>query len=574
MTRARVQRRSALWAQEKSAMSWLTVILIGWVLLSALSASGSETRAPGHDGPSRAALATMRRIAIQHNGRHKPFESFARETLIHIAGVSQLDGEDPVATVLSMIADPELWQARPLIAVPFIPLRDALGIDRKTPRISYDELVSTKKLMRMLPAIVGKQQRDEKLSMLEQETMDAYDRFVALSMLIEQRLELVPPPSAATDRTWLPILEPTGYAQAEQLRVRHAWTALLTALRSRETHAIDEAALDLGGVLRSLNPSDYPVPWRLELEVFYDWCGPFRVARALYALAALGLLLGLGRARRGAIPVGMGALWSAASVHAAGIAMRVVLGGRPPVSNFYETMLWLPFVAVVLALIVERRGRVRYFGLAASILSAIVLLLADYVPLDSSISPVVAVLHNNLWLTIHVLTIVASYGALALAAVLAHLYGWLFLRRRERAALTSLDALLYRAIQVGVVLLAGGIMLGAVWANASWGRYWGWDPKETWALITLLWFLAVLHGRSAGWIAGVGLALSTLGGFFLLLMTYYGVSFYLVGLHSYAGGHAKPVPSLLIAYLIAELAFIAWVGWSALARRRPSPPAS
>ena len=131
----------------------------------------------------------------------------------------------------------------------------------------------------------------------------------------------------------------------------------------------------------------------------------------------------------------------------------------------------------------------------------------------------------------------------------------------------SLDTFLYRVLQVGVVLLAGGIMLGAVWANASWGRYWGWDPKETWALITLLWFLAVLHGRFAGWLRGIGVALSTIGGFFLLLMTYYGVSFYLVGLHSYAGGHAKPLPPLLIAYAAAELAFLAWVGVAALSRR-------
>ena len=119
-------------------------------------------------------------------------------------------------------------------------------------------------------------------------------------------------------------------------------------------------------------------------------------------------------------------------------------------------------------------------------------------------------------------------------------------------------------------MLASGVILGGVWANASWGRYWGWDPKETWALITLLWYLALLHGRFAGWIHGIGTALMTIAGFFLLLMTYYGVSFYLVGLHSYAGGHAKPLPPLLIAYLIGELGFMALAGWSALRRRRPA----
>ena len=307
----------------------------------------------------------------------------------------------------------------------------------------------------------------------------------------------------------------------------------------------------------------------MELEVFYNRAGPFRTARLAYLLAALAFLLSLTIKAQWPPSIGLAALVAGFLLHGAGIAMRVVLGGRPPVSNFYETTLWLPFVAVAISLAFERIYRVRFFGLAAALLASITLVLADHLPLDSSISPVVAVLRSNLWLTVHVLTIVASYGALALATVLAHIYGWLYVARRStHPTLSSLDIFLYRALQVGVVLLAAGIMLGAVWANASWGRYWGWDPKETWALITLLWFLAVLHGRFAGWIKGVGVALATIGGFFLLLMTYYGVSFYLVGLHSYAGGHAKPLPPLLIAYLVAEVAFLALVGLVALRRQR------
>jgi len=265
----------------------------------------------------------------------------------------------------------------------------------------------------------------------------------------------------------------------------------------------------------------------------------------------------------------MAAFWIGALLHAAGIVLRMIIGGRPPVSNFFETMLWLPFVGVVLALVFERIYRADLFALAASVLAAIMLVLADLVPLDSGISPVVAVLRSNLWLTIHVLTIVASYGALDLAAVLAHFYGVVFvLQRNARTRLASIETFLYRTIQVGVVLLAGGVMLGAVWANASWGRYWGWDPKETWALITLLWFLAVLHGRFAGWLTGIWLSLATIGGFLLLLMTYYGVSFYLVGLHSYAGGHAKPLPTVLIAYLLAEVAFMTCAALVAVSRMR------
>ncbi len=522
------------------------------------------------EGPRRlprTTVETIRQVAIQHNGRVKPFDSFAREMLQRITGAPRIGHDDAVETVLSIMADQERWQAEPLLAIPFIPLREALGLDRKTARVSYNQLIETRKLMRMLPAIVQKQQRDEKLSMLENETMDAFQRFTALSSLLKYRITLVPPPPGSTDQVWRSILRPEGYSSRQQEALRNSWSSLISAVHAGEPQAIDAAALQLATLLQQANPAAYPARWRFVLEVFYNASAPFHIARWFYFVGCLGLLVSLSTEAIWASALGFAAVIMGYFVHLAGILTRVVLGGRPPVSNFFETMLWLPFVAVTVALIFERIYRVGYFGFAASILSMIVLVLADYVPLDSSISPVVAVLHSNLWLTIHVLTVVASYGALALATVLAHIYSVVYLRDRSHASLPGLGTFLYRTIQVGVVLLVGGIMLGAVWANASWGRYWGWDPKETWALITLLWFLAILHGRFAGWIHGVGVALSTIGGFFLLLMTYYGVSFYLVGLHSYAGGHAKPLPAILIGYVIAELIFLVIVGLSALTRR-------
>ena len=543
----------------------LTLVLMAMGLLSPICVGADDT-------PTlpREALEAARRIAIQHNGRTKPLDSFARETLQLITGSPHVGHADPVATILSMMADPDRWQERSLVQVPFIPLREALGMNRKAEHASYNELVATRKLMRMLPTIVQKQQQEEKLSISENETMDAFQRFVTLSGLLEQKLNLVPSPPGSPDQVWRSIQEPNDYvAPTQQAVAKQAWGLLISAVRAGHRDQMIAASYQAAAMLRSLNPSAYPPIWRLDLEVFYNHAAPFRVAQALYLLVALALWLSVSATGKRWAPLGMGAFWLACVVHGTGIAMRVILGGRPPVSNFFETTLWLPFVAVVLALIFERIYHARYIALAAAILSTIALVLADHLPLDPSISPVVAVLHSNLWLTVHVLTIVASYGALGLATVLAHLYAGFYLNPRTPAAsLTSLDTFLYRVIQVGVVLLAGGIMLGAVWANASWGRYWGWDPKETWALITLLWFFAVLHGRSANWISGVGMAVATIGGFFLLLMTYYGVSFYLVGLHSYAGGHAKPIPSLLIGYLIAEVVFLAFVGFTALRRNR------
>lgn len=560
------------------------------LLLTALVLLQSPVWAETKQAPIPAeALNTARAIAIQHNGRVKPLDSFARETLQLITGSPRVGVDDPVATLLYMMADADRWEGSPLVSVPFVPLREALGMDLKAKRISYTELVSTRKLMKLLPPIVQKQQRDEKLSMLENETMDAFQRFATLSDILEQKINLVPPANAA-EQVWLPIRGPSGYSAKQRDTVEDGWTGLLKAVKDGRPDAITGAAKQAAETLRGLNPAAYPPSWRLQLEIFYNRFRPFQAARLFYFIAALLLLLNVTtKVFLGTSYKGRAAFWIAYVLHGAGIAMRVIIGGRPPVSNFFETTLWLPFVAATVALILERVYRTRpstrppqaaslrtvpsafearYIALSAAILAGITLLLADYLPLDSSISPVVAVLHSNLWLTIHVLTIVASYGALALATVLAHILCVQFMAKRKKEAAT-LELFLYRTIQVGVVLLASGVMLGAVWANASWGRYWGWDPKETWALITLLWFLAALHGRFAGWLTGIGLALATIGGFFLLLMTYYGVSFYLVGLHSYAGGHATPIPPLLIGYLAAELAFMAWVTLTAL-RRRPA----
>lgn len=532
----------------------LLAVCLGWL---SLPGTANPSDLPAVPSTKADSLREIRHLVILHNGRFKPFDSYARETLRLITGSPTLRGQDPVATVLAVAASPSEWMEAKILSVPFVPLRQALEVGERTTHVSYSDLISTRKLMRMLPAIVAKQSQDEKLTLLEAEVMDLYSRFVELAGLLEQNFPLVPP-SDTRVREWILVL---------QSPLKGTWESLIGAFSRGDSMQLKSLSRELAEAASQANPQAYPAGWRARLEVFYNRFNPFVIARTLYGIAAFLLMIGFLSSRPGLDRVGAASLLAGCGLHAAGILTRVVLGGRPPVSNFYETMLWLPFVTVALALIFDRIYRVHLFGLAASILAAVVLLLADFVPLDPSISPVVAVLRSNLWLTIHVLTIVASYGALALATVLAHLYGGVYLATRGRhPRLDPLGTFLYRCIQVGVVLLAGGIMLGAVWANASWGRYWGWDPKETWALITLLWFLAVLHGRFAGWLKDLGVALSTVGGFLLLLMTYYGVSFYLVGLHSYAGGHAKPLPPFLIGFLVAEALFVALV-----ALRRKSP---
>jgi cytochrome c-type biogenesis protein CcsB len=302
----------------------------------------------------------------------------------------------------------------------------------------------------------------------------------------------------------------------------------------------------------------------LRLEVDYNRLRPFRWAWYAYLAGFLLLLVSLFWARI-AVPA-YALVLGAFLLHTYGFFLRCAIAGRPPVSNMYESVIWVSWAAVIFSLALFTVYRSRYLVMAASALAAFGLVVADSFPavLDPSIAPLVPVLRSNLWLTVHVLTITLSYGAFALALGIGHiqLFAYAFTPEKEEA-LRNLSQFLYRALQIGVVLLAAGTILGGVWANYSWGRFWGWDPKETWALIALLGYLALLHGRFAGWLGPYGLAVGSVVAFQGILMAWYGVNFVLAaGLHSYGFGGGG------VAYVLAAVAVdLALVGGLILAHR-------
>jgi ABC-type transport system involved in cytochrome c biogenesis permease subunit len=205
----------------------------------------------------------------------------------------------------------------------------------------------------------------------------------------------------------------------------------------------------------------------------------------------------------------------------------------------YESIIFVAWGAMLFALVFEGVYRSRWFLATSLPLAVVSLILADNLPiLNGAIDPLVPVLRNNMWLTCHVLTITLGYAAFLLAMGLGHLNLALYFFAANRPALMkTMSNFLYRAVQVGTLFLAVGTLLGGVWASYSWGRFWGWDPKETWALIALIGYLAILHGRFIGWFKDFGLAVGSILGFLLVLMAWYGVNYVLgTGLHSYGFG--------------------------------------
>ena len=233
--------------------------------------------------------------------------------------------------------------------------------------------------------------------------------------------------------------------------------------------------------------------------------------------------------------------------------------GRPPVTNMFESVVYMNWVVMLLALIFGAVRRQSAPVSVGALLGAVVMVYADLLPIDSSLEVLVPVLRSNYWLTIHVMTIVSSYGVLGLAMGLGHRHLILeSLKKFKKKERDSSQKLIYRTIQIGTLLLGIGTTLGGVWANESWGRFWGWDPKETWALITFLGYLILIHLYYFQRISPFALAVSSVAGFQLVLMTWYGVNFVLGrGLHSYGQGSGGA--QWIVYYLIAESAFLIWV---------------
>lgn len=317
--------------------------------------------------------------------------------------------------------------------------------------------------------------------------------------------------------------------------VLDAWADVRSAYQSGDTARFDAASTAFFQTV-GLRANAATI----SLELLYNRAEPFRWAGVLMFASALAFLVGLALQRRFARSVALGLALLSLAVQGAGFWLRMAISGWAPVSNMFESVVFAAFVAGVLALALELADRRCVIGLAGAAVATFGLILADQLPLalDPKISPLVPVLRTNYWLTVHVLTIVCGYGAGALAWGLGNLsLAILAFGRDGRLTLPALGKLTYRTMQGAVLLLAAGTFLGGWWAAESWGRFWGWDPKEVGALIALVCYVVPLHARYVGWVKDFGLAVSAVLCFGAIVLSWYVVNFVLAaGLHSYGFG--------------------------------------
>jgi cytochrome c-type biogenesis protein CcsB len=508
-------------------------------------------------------LTDLRLVPTQSGGRIKPFDEFARETILSLTGMRSFGKMDPSEMIISMMVDPKVWSDLPIIRISNDELKKQLMVDLGKKYFSPTELMKNNVFLQYAQGISGEggqvtskgidvttSKKDPRAA----ELRNVVDRVTRFQSLVSGQLWMVAPDRSGK---WLSLNE----SMKEQTVQVTAVMNLLKGYLEKNPELFNENASLARKSIGELIPEMDSLSPKLKAETLYNLLRPFLQAMIFYLIA--GILWMFAKTFTLARLMAKFLTFSAMVLHVFGFALRCYVAGRPPVTNMYESIIWVSFGVMVFALLIYVKHRQNILLTTSTILAGLSLFAADAAPLvmDPTIRPLVPVLRSNYWLTIHVLTITLSYAAFMLAMGISNVSLFQFTRSSNETVeqrISLLNQLSYRSLMFGTVLLAAGTILGGIWADYSWGRFWGWDPKEVWALIALLAYMAVLHGRYAGWIGKYTLPLWTVICFSTVLMAWYGVNFILgVGLHSY--GFSNGGQAVMAGFVLVQGAYCAWV---------------
>lgn len=487
---------------------------------------------------------SLKNMPVQDGGRIKPYDSFAREMLEMVYGKTTYEKRNATEIVMTWMLAPQSWQDKKIFEVRNHQVLEALKLPKDQRYYSGEEVFGSERFTLLRQELQSKRETKEKLNPYFQALQRLENQFFVFQEIAAGRM-LKPVPPTEGD-AWISVSEMPAAQQEKFLELTKAFVTHIGALAAGEDtkptgEALDKAVASFEDSARSQNPVLYDHKAKIDAEVHYNTFHPFRWAYIFYFLTFITLLLvwtlnkeGLAKAAWIFLAIGF-------ALNTYGFGIRMYIMGRPPVSNMYETVIWVAWGTVLFAGVLELIYKLRVIMIAGTLVGAFCLVIADFAPavLDPTLQPLEPVLRSNYWLTIHVMTITISYAAFFLAFGLGDVGLFYYLRgeKENQLQIRGVVTGIYRAMQIGVAFLAPGIILGGIWADYSWGRFWGWDPKETWALIALLGYLAVLHARYAGMIKNFGMIVTAIITFSLVIMAWYGVNFVLgAGLHSYGFG--------------------------------------
>jgi cytochrome c-type biogenesis protein CcsB len=518
------------------------------------------------------------RLSVQgFDGRMKPMDSLAREVLSKITRKQSWQGLSANQIILGMLTQPTLFQKVRFISVKHPAIIQKLGLSSGTHYVAYDDMFDAQGHYKLISDVQSATRKAAKeRNQYDKELLKVDERLNVEYMLFQGLLLRLFPKPKDTTNTWVSPIEAVKTFEPKlgemvRLLVANYFQNIGEAVKSGSWDKADTALEMIAKYQRFYGSEVMPSASRVDAELWYNRLFLFeRLIGVYFIVGLLALLLSFASIvkptfqPRRTMRVLVGILVVGFLVHTFGMGLRWYVAGHAPWSDSYESLIYIAWAIAFAGFFFVKSSPLTMA--ATSILTGIFMGAAALSNIDPQITNLIPVL-KSYWLTIHVAVITAGYGFLGLGALLGLLVLALmiFQGKRTDANITrSIKELTYIneiSLLIGIALLTIGNFLGAVWANESWGRYWGWDPKEAWTAVTIFIYAVVIHLRFipklntvyAFNVAAI-LSIST------PIMTYFGVNYYLSGLHSYAGGDPVPLPGWVMPVLSVLAVIILWAG--------------
>ncbi|WP_372767543.1 cytochrome c biogenesis protein CcsA [Lutibacter sp.] len=506
-------------------------------------------------------------------GRMKPVHTYASELLRKISKSDSYKDMNATQVFLSIEQNPRFWFQVPIISIENgnTKLRDLIGIphEQKYAALSnfFDEKGNYK-----IGGIQQEAQKSNIKSKFEKDVINV-DRRVNLlySAITGDILRIFPIPGDKTNK-WVSHnnLDEANFKGQDSVFVRQILPVYLQTLEaSQMTKNYSQSDEMLDGIItfqKKYGSDVYPSDRKINVEIAYNKYDIFKNIYSYYMY--IGTLMfffvifqifNSNKVINALIKISIAIIIGLFLLHTGGLIARWIVSGHAPWSNAYESMIYVGWATMLFGLIFGRKSSMTIA--ATAFLTAFILMVAHWNWMDPEIANLQPVL-NSYWLMIHVAIIVASYGPFALGMILGFIALILMVlttkknKSKVELMIKEITIINEMSLTVGLIMLTIGNFLGGMWANESWGRYWGWDPKETWALISIMIYAFVLHLRLIpGLRSRFTFNMLSVAAFASIVMTYFGVNFYLSGLHSYASGD-KVITPTFVYYAIVIFATI------------------
>ena len=516
--------------------------------------------------PNKAHAEKFGAMLIQDDGRFKPVNTFSSELLRKLSKHDTYKGLTSDQVLLSMLLSPQAWYESDIIYVKKAndSLHRFLGVPEGSKWVKPKDFFDANGQYKLAPLLKDIYNTNTP-NQFQKDFKEVDQRIGLLNRALQGDIFKVFPVPNDPNHKWISHLDYVNdtlqitdplYKQF----VKNALPAYLILLQqATETGDYSKADKVLDNI--KLQQEFYsaevlPSPAKIQTELWYNRINIFEQLFQAYLYLGTVLFIVLlwhifmpKQIFRRLTQIGIALLWICFILHTVGLAVRWYLSGHAPFSDAYESMIYVGWSAIGVGLFFSRRSPLTV--VATAFVTAMILMIAHWNWMDPAIGTLQPVL-NSYWLMLHVAVIVGSYGPFALGMLLGVINLLLMIVTTRKNAhkinliqqeLTIVNEL---ALTVGLVMLTIGNFLGGMWANESWGRYWGWDPKETWALISIMVYALVIHLRLIPhWRGRWAFNFMSIVAFGSILMTYFGVNFYLTGMHSYATGDKIITPAFV-----------------------------